>query len=732
MQPRYNQPQPTLPPMQPYPYSQQQFNIRQPQQPQQYYQQPVQRHFNPYDGSSDELSAASIPMPQQAAPIPLHPQPKPRREYKSFPQEQQVSPPRHNLEKIDALSLLPALAEEYFTGAYQIGFAAAQRADAATINQYQKLVATGLGCLEVALGRGRYEPRMEAAIRLRYASVLLEETDNTTEAETALSKGITLCEQNGLFDIKYTMQVLLAKLLYNRSSKAAMIALDANIQEVEAYQHHSWIYIFRFLRSTLSLQTGRLADFHAAITNLQATVKLASRRGDHAVLTLASLVEALAHLRNPGPDAAENLNRALATAQQYQLSPDCDIAPLQVFAHILRLTSSLSHDSTEKTFEKLKAFQLKINEAASDSGWRMRSDAITVPLHRGNGDAQISSQYTKGLVNVSDDGNESLVFSFISKQDAYLIGYLLAGAARIYVKGDDNTPVKYLKEGLAKCLDPKTFKQSGPVTVINEILSKRRTMACYFHCFLAFRSIFTTDWKSAKDALDGLELGIKDLQQSVEPTLVLLAPYLRAMYLQGTGDIMQALRIYEGGQFALPETNAGPQTPVGQMQRDIAIVAAMNALLIRNSDPQSDVAANTALINKLQSLCESHPHADIQTAYSIVRTVIRTDPPTSQLSTKTYMRNALNGAKKRGNFHLVCITLNVMCTRFFANIIGEQSIKSAMAAREQSAKSGNKLWMSASTGMLAHTFEIEGRGAEASTNLNEAVRLANVALQVPQ
>ena len=158
------------------------------------------------------------------------------------------------------------------------------------LNQYQKLIATGLGCLESALNEGRLEPRMEAKIRLRYAGVLVEETDNTMEAETSLSKGISLCAQNRFFDLKYSMQVLLAKLLFLKSPKAALIALDGNIEEVEAYQHHSWIYIFRFLRATLSLQTGKSSDFHVAINNLHQIVERAGRRSDYAVVTYASLL----------------------------------------------------------------------------------------------------------------------------------------------------------------------------------------------------------------------------------------------------------------------------------------------------------------------------------------------------------------------------------------------------------------------------------------------------------
>ena len=267
--------------------------------------------------------------------------------------------------------------------------------------------------------------------------------------------------------------------------------------------------------------------------------------------------------------------------------------------------------------------------------------------------------------------------------------------------------------------------------MLQDIIRKRRIMACYFYCLIAFRSIFTTDWKSAKEALDGLQLVLGDLGRDAERTLTLLFIHLSAMYLQGTGKLSEAAKLYKDERLALPHTNSPLSNPEDQVQRDIAIVAAMNSLLIQTSNENCDIAANTALVDRLSQFCTTHTNVDIQTAYFIVRTVIKTDPPTSQIATKTYMRSALGGAKKRGNFHLVCITLNVMCVRFFSNIIGEQAFKSAMAAKEQSAKSGNKLWMSAATGSLAGTFEIEGKDEEARRTRTEAVRLANVALQGP-
>lgn len=66
------------------------------------------------------------------------------------------------------------------------------------VEEYHKLIATGLGCLETALGSNRLAPRLEARLQLRYANILCEETTNIMEAETALTKGIALCEKVGV------------------------------------------------------------------------------------------------------------------------------------------------------------------------------------------------------------------------------------------------------------------------------------------------------------------------------------------------------------------------------------------------------------------------------------------------------------------------------------------------------------------------------------------------------
>lgn len=100
------------------------------------------------------------------------------------------------------------MAEEYIGAAHGMGPLAALSQREADSERYYKLMATGLGCMESVLKVGykcitrramlsklqnfRLHPRMEATLRLRYAELLSDETENYMEAETVLSKGVRL------------------------------------------------------------------------------------------------------------------------------------------------------------------------------------------------------------------------------------------------------------------------------------------------------------------------------------------------------------------------------------------------------------------------------------------------------------------------------------------------------------------------------------------------------------
>lgn len=97
--------------------------------------------------------------------------------------------------QVETLPLLVCVAEDCFSKARASVIGAGRSRDANAVGEYHKLIATGLGCLEVAMQSNKLWPRLEARLRLRYAGVLIEETANTMEAETALTKGISLCDK---------------------------------------------------------------------------------------------------------------------------------------------------------------------------------------------------------------------------------------------------------------------------------------------------------------------------------------------------------------------------------------------------------------------------------------------------------------------------------------------------------------------------------------------------------
>jgi hypothetical protein len=166
--------------------------------------------------------APQIVVPTPSSEIQMKVQKQQQKKQQSYPQPQPQSQPQQNRQPsqqtaekptkptkppVDYQVLLLSLADEYLNAAHNFGTKAALATREADVEEYYKLVATGLGCLEAVLkvrrrsSRGRLwltdisqnwrlQPRKEALVRLRYARTLFEETDNDIEAETALSKGV--------------------------------------------------------------------------------------------------------------------------------------------------------------------------------------------------------------------------------------------------------------------------------------------------------------------------------------------------------------------------------------------------------------------------------------------------------------------------------------------------------------------------------------------------------------
>lgn len=630
----------------------------------------------------------------------------------------------------ETAKLLISLAEEYFDAAHELAPAAVLAMTTTNVEIYQKLIATGLGCLDTALKRVRLAPRLEANIRLRFAAVLLEETDNSMEGETALSKGITLCERNHYHDLKYAMQFLLAQFMAKKNPKASVKALDGYISDAEAYQHFSWVYAFRFLRATQSLASGTLTDNHAAVHHLRAIAATADQQDDKAICVTASLMEALAYLKTPGPDAVEQVQRQIAAARAHQVDESCRIIQLEGLAHILDVASSIRQGNSANMMQKLKYMQDMMDDTLKDTAWSTSSGIISVPIKRTSKSSSIISQDTRMILGIGNDGGDNLMMTFLNKKDAYSITLLLCGMVLLHRNSGDQKGFKYLSAGLEYMEEGKMPVKILP-GLLPDLAARRRwrgLIQCYFHVYIAFCSAGLADWAKVKDCIDKLHITAGTFEITLKGPLECLTLYLTGAYHQGIGAFDTALQIFGNQRFHLPSSKSTFTSFDEQVERDIALLAALNTLWILQDKPRQDSNSNVVLMERLRQLCEHHPNKDIETAFYLIAATINTNPPTELFKIKAYLRSALSGAQMTGNTQFLCITLNVMCSRFFSGVIGDQAEKSAKAASVQAQKSGNVLWMSVADGMLAQCYDVQGKKVEAQMAMEQARISAEKAL----
>jgi hypothetical protein len=213
------------------------------------------------------------------------------------------------------------------------------------------------------------------------------------------------------------------------------------------------------------------------------------------------------------------------------------------------------------------------------------------------------------------------------------------------------------------------------------------------------------------------------LTSSIQGILRLLAVYLSGVFHQGTGDLRAAMEIFQSPLFDLNQRGTG----VKAAHRELAMLAGLNRLWIMQHPTQRDDRETLDLIEQLNPLCANHPNADLRTAWHNVMAAVVTDPPQQLNHQKQHIQAAMAGSRTTNNVLGAAVTLAIMRSRLFENVIGEQALKSAMAAAKQAQRSGNVLWQSVADGMLAQSHEVQGQHDKAAHAWDKATREAQEA-----
>ncbi|KAI1477199.1 cohesin loading factor-domain-containing protein [Daldinia eschscholtzii] len=718
---------------------QQQHQQQQHQQYQRQYQTPVHRHVSsPVAVQSPQLPPQFVPHPSnrhistaaridpRASPISASPRLGTHGITRSPSVGSARSPaptpglvPHH----ADTNSLLICIAEEYFSKARESTVSMVENIDAQSLNEYQKLVATGLGCLEAVLESPKLQPRLEARIRFRYASILSEETNNVMEAETALTKGITLCERNRFTDLKYAMHFLQIKLLFSQQKvKAAMIAVDGRIRDAEVVKHYHWIYAFRFLKTSMYLQSANPAETHA-LDNLKAIANLANQRNDHAISVVASLLEGLSLLKTMKDDAIVRVQACIAQALKYQFEDSVRIPQLDALALMLDLACSLHQKSVQVIMQKLKNLQDHMDTYMNDNSWHPIESQLLLPIR--NSPTLTISHDTAAILRPGPDGGfyDYLVMSFWSKLEAYNVTYTYSGLALLYQSPRNDKRIFRLWEEAMSQLQKSGVRLRGLPNSLADAVAKadwQREWMCYLYILQGLHFATHTRWPEVKKCVAKLEDMVKPPLGAI---VVLYSTYLAGVYHQGTGDLKTANSIFGNPIFSL-DNDSGRSGNRKAAEVDVALLATFNRIWIMQHPDYRNDRLTLELLEQLRPLCSDHPNVEIRTSYNLVLAAVQTNPPVPMTAVKMHISTALNSAQSLGNVHTLSIALNVMRAKLFQNIVGDQALKSAKAASNQAKRSGNTLWMSVADGMLAQSFDVQGQGAEAQRAWGDATQYA--------
>ena len=338
------------------------------------------------------------------------------------------------------------LADKFLTEAYQPVAGAGRQSDP---HVFARLISSGLACLDLVLTRYKsgLQPLTEAAIRLRYASVLCAETQNYMDAEEMLSKGISLCDRYRFTSYKYNMQHLLARVTYSKNPKAAARYVDGIIRDVEAVHHTPWLYALRFLRVGLALQISTSQEILAAINQLRSICTSASSRKDHSVAAIANAIEALLQLtHSKGNEGIEQAQRALASSRSLQLDEKArDLPQLTAMNLFVDLICSVLQTNPSESTSKLTAMNTFLEDHARDNAWTCDGEFLVHLQGSINSSEALAS--VGGIISADNDGQISLRMKWLPRDEIYALAYLLSASSTIHKNAQDGYKAElFLKE----------------------------------------------------------------------------------------------------------------------------------------------------------------------------------------------------------------------------------------------------------------------------------------------
>ncbi|KAF2155872.1 hypothetical protein K461DRAFT_290851 [Myriangium duriaei CBS 260.36] len=611
---------------------------------------------------------------------------------------------------VDYQQLLLSLADQYISAARSMSSDLTRSRLSTDLSKYHELMTSGLTCLDSAVNNWKIsDPRGEAHLRLQYATLLLEETDNDDTALAVLSKGITVCERSKLRHQKFSMQHLLARVQFKTNPKAALKSIDSAIEDLVAFNNTLWTYVFRFLRVSLAMQRGATSDIPPTLQQLRSLVSLAESHRDIPVLVMAHILEASLYARSRSPESIEHAHRAIAAARSYQLDSSLQKIPqLRALVQFSDLCCDLATTTLDQLDAKVQVLQDLIDQLGSDSDAWMSSN-FQIPTSVAATDNL--QEETAGILRVVDS-KASISFTWLNKNELFILGFLVSGAAKLQKNCLDERAEPLLSEGIKFAKSGSVDKKTSNKSLDNAFTSATReeSLNMAAQILRVFALSIRSNWTQARQSLTDIATS-HSMEAQEKYSQVLL--YLDGVVKQAEGYLPEALACYTSSLLLLPPSAAKMTGP----DLDLRILATLNRISILKSSP-STIAESEKLLDAVFPFCQNHPNPSIQSAANLLRTT--TAPDLGMIKLKSFLQTSLACAQKSQNHQLISMVMNLMVVRFFGGIVGDQAEKSAMVGWQLSRKMRSPIWMAASLTNLAKCYNLHGKTDEAQKKTDDA------------
>ncbi|KAF2221301.1 cohesin loading factor-domain-containing protein [Elsinoe ampelina] len=616
-------------------------------------------------------------------------------------------------EEADRKLILLSLADQCISTARSMSNSLARSSSDSGYEEYQNLMTTGLQCLHAAIQQWKVgDARTLVRLRLQYATLLFEETDSDDIAQSQLSQGTTACDRSKLFDQKFSMQHLLARIQFKTKPKAAFKVIDGALEDVVAYKNVIWIYVFRLLRTSLTLQLCRNTETQSTVQNLRQLIHVAEARKDVPVLVMGHVLEACVYLRSGSAESTEHAQRAIAAARSFQLHPSLQKLPqLRCMIIFQDLCCDLATGSLEQLESKIDGLQ-ELVDAVSANSKMWPTGNFNLPTSVNTSSTILED--TSGILRSTADGKASISLRWMNQTELFTLAFLLCGVTKLQKNCMDSRAEQYISEGISYAKrDISSSKGSKSLESAIESVAREEYINLTLHIYRVIAHAIRSNWPLCTAQL-------KQIRDKFSPAALeqhgQILQYLDGVIKQGSGDLRGALASYGSADLSVP---AQPTIKISGSDLETRLVATMNRIMILKSSAGTN-AEGQALLQEISPLCSKHHNEAIQAAAKMLQATPNPTMPVIQL--KEFLHHSLQIAQKLKNQQLKTLLLNVMNVRFFAGIVGEQANKSATTSWQLARQMRSPLWMGVSGQNLAQMHRLHGCHEEARQAQHDAER----------